>query len=417
MNRAHDGPERDDGAVAAAVSIYSGVEDEMPIHQRHRARNILFTSIGASVLTLAAIACTDDTVDPPPAAPGGDAGGDVVTDDVATPTDAPASDANDSGGSITVTRVVSFDAAQYELPEALSYKDGFAYVSLAPKAQIVKIAIPGGARSVYATLPLEASNLVLGSTFDTMGNLFVGVGASNPADAAGVAAAGVYKIAPGAGGAGGTPALFASAAAGLKFGNGLGFDAAGNLFVTDAAEGAVYKIAAQGAVGTATPWKLDPTLTGDMNACPGTVAGFPIGANGIFVDANAVWVGNTDRGALAKIAVNPDGSAGTAANVVVDCTNLEGLDGFRPDPRDPTNAFLGVNNPKNRLVRITRTGVVTIVHQASPPDLDGPADLVRIGATATPTELLVVNSAFPEAFAPPDAGLVPRPSLVKITLR
>ncbi len=362
-----------------------------------------------SLFAVFAIACSDDdgASAPTEPAPTPEAGADV------TQTQEPDAAKEDAAKpAITVANVVAFDPAKGELPEALSYRDGFAYVSLAPTAVIEKVSIADGTRATYATLPIEASNFVLGSTFDAAGNLFVGVGATNPSDAAGVAAAGIYEIGP----SGGTATLFASSASGLKFGNGLAFDAAGSLFVTDAAEGAIYKIPAEGAVGTAAVWKQDAALTGDMAACPVNVAGFPIGANGIFVDADGVWVGNTDRGSLVKVAIEANGSAGAATTVVADCANLEGLDGLRPDPRSPTTAFIGTNNPKNTLVHITRTGAVSVLHEASPPDLDGPADLVHIEGTASPWQLLVVNSAFPEAFAPPDAGLVPKPSLVKVAL-
>lgn len=367
-----------------------------------RSRAVMFTFIGSVSLMLLSLACSEETASSPPA---------PETDAAVTPPPPPDANVPDVERKLTITNIVSFDANAFELPEALSYRDGFAYVSVAPRAQILKVAVNGGARSVYATLPIQQSNFVLGSTFDTAGNLFVGVGATNPGDAAGVAAAGIYRIPAG----GGTPALFASSATGLKFGNGLAFDAAGNLFVSDAAQGAIYKFSSAGAVGTATPWKTDALLTGDQAACPGVVAGFPIGANGIVVDQEGVFVGNTDRGALVKIAVNGDGSAGAATNVVTDCARLEGLDGLRVDPTN-ASAFLGTNNPKNTLVRITRAGQVSVVHQGAPPDLDGPADLVHVTGTTNPVELLVVNSAFPEAFAPPDAGLVPRPSLVKVTL-
>jgi hypothetical protein len=45
-----------------------------------------------------------------------------------------------------------------------------------------------------------------------------------------------------------------------------------------------------------------------------------------------------------------------------------------------------------------------------------PADLVHVPGTAHPTVVLVVNASFDEALAPPDAGLLPRPSLVKLSL-
>jgi hypothetical protein len=65
---------------------------------------------------------------------------------------------------------VSFDATKFELPEAVSFRDGAAYVSLVASAQIVKVAYPAGTRTVYAQLPIQASNFTLGSAFDAAGN-------------------------------------------------------------------------------------------------------------------------------------------------------------------------------------------------------------------------------------------------------
>jgi hypothetical protein len=307
--------------------------------------------------------------------------------------------------------IVDFDASKYELPEALAYRAGYAYVSLAPLATIEKVSIDDGSRSTFAHLPIAASNLVLGSIFDDDGNLFVGVGATNWNDAEGMAAAGVYEIDPA-----GNVKSFASAAQGLKFGNGLSFDGEGNLYVSDAAEGAVYRFSRQGAVGTATPWMKHEALTGDQSACPGMVAGFPLGANGIYAEHGAVWIGNTDRGTLLRIDVRRDGSAGALKTVAQSCDVLEGLDGLRPDPRAPKERFIGTNNPKHQLVVIGRDGEARVMYEPGVPALDGPADLVEV-SDRKGIDLLVVNSAFPEAFAPPALGLVPHPSLVKITNR
>ena len=109
-----------------------------------------------------------------------------------------------------------------------------------------------------------------------------------------------------------------------------------------------------------------------------------------------------------------DGTAGPLTTVAHDCAKLEGIDGMRPDPRDPT-AFLAANNTTPSIVSIRRTGQITTVLSGKPP-FHSPADLVHVPGTANPTVLLVVNASFDEALAPPDAGLVPEPSLMKLTL-
>lgn len=311
---------------------------------------------------------------------------------------------------IGVTEVARFDAAQLELPEALSYRAGHAFVSLAPKGRIERISVADGQRAPYAQLPVQPSNLVLGSAFDAAGDLFVGVGAANPGDAAGVAAAGVYRIPQGAPGA---PELFASSTTGLRLGNAMAFDPDGVLYVSDASEGAIYRFTSA-AVGAATPWKLDEALRGDPAACPGTTAAYPLGANGIFAERGALWIANTDRGSLIEIAIGPDGRAGAVTTVVADCDLLEGIDGLRPDPRSPAAGFIAANNARNSLVTISRGGEVAVLHAG--PELVGPADLVHVPGTSAPAELLVVNSSFAAAFAPPEAGLTPMPGLVRVTL-
>lgn len=88
--------------------------------------------------------------------------------------------------------------------------------------------------------------------------------------------------------------------------NAIARDGAGNLYVSDSAQGAVFRIAAD-ATRTKTLWKQDPLLTTDN-------AALPFGANGLaFDDAHTfLYVANTGESTVLRIAVNPDGSAGEA---------------------------------------------------------------------------------------------------------
>ncbi len=316
--------------------------------------------------------------------------------------------------SVQTSQWLEFDPVKGELPEALSFRDGSAYVSLVGAGQIAKIDYPSAKRSVFAQLPVQPSNYTLGSAFDSQGNLYVAVAASDPGDPLGVGAAGVYKIKTAANGRT-TAALWASAATSFKFPNGLSFDAAGNLYVTDAAEGAIYKFGPAGADGTAVPWKRDTMLIGDPEACPAVARPFPVGANGIFAETDAVWAVNTDNGSLVVVDVEGDGEAGDISTVAQDCAQLEGVDGMRPDPRSPHTAFIATNNTNHSVVTIGRDGIVTTVASGKPP-FYSPADLVHVPGSQGPSIFLVVNASFEEAFAPPQAAAIPKPAIAILSL-
>jgi len=242
--------------------------------------------------------------------------------------------------------------------------------------------------------------------FDGAGNLYVGVGASG---AAGAATAGVYKIPAGADGGGAAVRQWAGPA--MLFPNGFAFDTAGtHLFVADSNDGAVYRFALTDAVTTAaTPWKKDPALAGDLpdagaGTCPKPSAGFPIGANGIILDATTAYVANTDKGTLVTIAVDGAGNAGALAVAVNDCAKLEGLDGIAFDTKD--QSILGLVNSGNSLVRITGSTIVTLRSGAP---FDSPASIVQIPGQTAPEQFLVTNAAFTSAQTDggsPQAGLL-----------
>jgi sugar lactone lactonase YvrE len=108
--------------------------------------------------------------------------------------------------------------------------------------------------------------------------------------------------------------------------NALTFDKAGNGYVTDSTNGAIYKIPSGG--GSFTTWSNDPLL----KAAPGLVPSF--GANGIevtpqncdFVAAFCqVFVANTANRQIIEIVPKSDGSAGTAQVFV---NGINGPDGI-----------------------------------------------------------------------------------------
>lgn len=66
--------------------------------------------------------------------------------------------------------------------------------------------------------------------------------------------------------------------------------------------GGIWRISRSGEV---EPWFRHPLLTGI-----GAVLGYPVGANGIGFSHGDLYVANTDKGLVVRIAVQPDGAAG-----------------------------------------------------------------------------------------------------------
>ncbi|MGB9060561.1 MAG: hypothetical protein WCC50_18780, partial [Pseudolabrys sp.] len=97
--------------------------------------------------------------------------------------------------------------------------------------------------------------------------------------------------------------------------NGLTFDSAGNVYVSDSFTGAIWKSGASGAQGLTTPWVQDPLLS--------TKGDPPFGANGLgFNKAQSIlFVANTGNDTIVQIPV----SGGTPAIFVNSINGPDGL--------------------------------------------------------------------------------------------
>jgi sugar lactone lactonase YvrE len=358
------------------------------------------TTIGLFLAALAGAAalgaCSDD---------GGGSSGKPSADagDAAT-TDAP-SGGGDAGDAATrpdadapvLSVAHGFDPTKFELAEGLALRNGSAYVTLAPLGAIVKVD-PDGKAAPYASVPPGYDDgYTLGLAFDGDGNLFVAQ--TKNSDTATVLP-GVYKIAKDTdGGTVGAP--FATHPQ-MVFPNGLAFLSNGRLLVTDSATGQIFVV--DPSSGAAATWKNDPALDGSP-ACPAPLP-FPIGANGIVLSGGDVFVTNTARGALVRIPVNADGSAGAAAIVVEDCKYV-GLDGIA---RDADGAFLvAQNGAPGKLLRIAPGGAVTTLAEAKP--LDGPGSVAVAESWKGKKTALLTNTAF---FSIGQDGGAPSPSLATL---
>jgi hypothetical protein len=194
------------------------------------------------------------------------------------------------GGSAPEMKFLAkLDAAKAQIPEGLwvTPDSTTAYLGYAFTGQIVAVSLADATVADFASVPAPPANkgFVTGITQSAAGDLYVAAATLDPAAYKG----GIYKV-PAKGGA--VTTLFAADAA-MTLPNGLVFDEAGNLFVTDSGLGAVFKISADGQ--TVTKWFADALLLGDdgaSNPCK-TPLGIPFGANGIALVNKAFYVANT----------------------------------------------------------------------------------------------------------------------------
>ena len=289
-----------------------------------------------------------------------------------------------SGGSGGANAAPSFvaktDPMKGELAEGLFVRGTTAYVGYAPLGKIVKVALPDGAVSDFATIPgVPAMNggYTLGIALDAAGNVYAGQSAamSGPAP-------GIYKF-PAAGGSQSAP--WAKDAA-MNFPNGLAFDAKGALFVADSG-GTIFKI---DTAGVASKWLADPSLAGTDLTCK-FAAPFPIGANGIAFSAtgDAAYVANTNLGQVVRIPIDAQGAAGKPTIFAgPDCNALGAIDGIAIDAQ---GRMLAVVNAQNKLIEFDKSGKPTTVVSGAP--LDNPGS-VFIATVAGKTAAYVTNTSF-----------------------
>jgi sugar lactone lactonase YvrE len=215
-----------------------------------------------------------------------------------------------AGAAHHVETVVQFDVAAGQLPEGVTVdKKGNVFASLSPLGQLVKIA-PGSnvAEPFGAIEGLMSGDLgLLGLAVDAPGNVYGTVFSTNPD------AHGVWKFHRKTGAAERVPGTDA-----LMFPNSIAFDKQGTMYVTDMILGAVWRVPRG---GSAEQWIVDPLLEGDGSA----EFPFPLGANGIAVRRNTVYVGVTEGLSIVTIPILWDGSAGEAAIYAQVGTFVDGI--------------------------------------------------------------------------------------------
>jgi len=283
--------------------------------------------------------------------------------------------------------VATFDIEQVELPEgvAVDLTDGTVYVSLTPRGELIKFAPDLETWESVSTITDDNVNL-LGLAVDTNGHIFGAVKSENPE------INGVWMF----DGETGEKAHIAGTEA-IMFPNSIAFDSNGTMYVTDTISGAIW---------TAKPddkaelWLQDPLLEGDESIG----FGFRLGANGIVVGDDKVFVANTEIRTIVSILILDDGSAGEVA-VLAQLPEGEFPDGLTMD----VNGNIYVAMPlSNSVIQVSPDGAVTTIATVDD-GLDAPTSV----AYYTDGEIHSVYAVnFSVALVEGGAG----PSLVRIHL-
>ena len=171
------------------------------------------------------------------------------------------------------------------------------------------------------------------------------------------------------------PGLAEPFATGTEGANGIAFDPKGNLYVAGARTGRIYRVGPAG--GRA---EVVLQIAAHTRILPDGKTQQPIVANGITFDANGIlYVTDTARGAIWKVTLGGDGSAGEP-NLFTQSPLLEGADGL---DFDRSGRLWVTANERNALVTVTSDGKVQeIARNGSQGPLEFPSAIVFVGNTA-----------------------------------
>jgi sugar lactone lactonase YvrE len=203
-----------------------------------------------------------------------------------------------------------------------------------------------------------------GLAFNAQGDLLIAAGAFN--EVLRVRAADLNPAKPG---------LAQPFATGVPGANGVVFDRNGNLFVSGGASGTVFRIAPAGGAAQAVA-----QIEKNVRTLPDGKTQQTFVANGLAFDASgALVVADTSRGALWRVPMAADGSAGKPV-VWAQSALLEGADGLAFDARG--NAWVAANE-LNAIAIVTPDGKVsTLASSSSTGPLEFPGSVVFVGDAA-----------------------------------
>lgn len=294
--------------------------------------------------------------------------------------------------------VWAFDADLGELPEGITIdKPGNIYVSVGYPdwfgggfGEIWKIS-PGGERTILHAFPGGPS--AAGLAVSPSGELYFAY--PNYFDPNPTTPNGVYRIA----GDGDPERLPGSED--IVVPNGLALTGQGDLYVSDSAMGAVWRIPHSG--GEAEIWIQHEYVAGCI---PGD-----FGANGVAIWKDSLYVANTFRGMLVRVPILEDRTAGepeiVAGDLDCDIDELFGMDGIALDVHG--NVF-ALSVLQHKLVRIDPNDGSHTVLLTDEDGLNNPASIAFGTGRGDRKYVFMSNFAL---FPPPDPAIALEPGVLK----
>lgn len=199
-----------------------------------------------------------------------------------------------AGTAVSASRASTTTVTRFEpptLPEGLAVDAlGTAYVGIATRGDILRIAADGG-QSTLATLRPGLGSL-LGLAVDAGGYVVAALASNNSPRSD---RHGIWRVRPN-----GSKEIVAELPP-QTMPNGLAYGPDGALFVSDSARGSIWRI---GTDGAAAPWLQHELLDGDLQACPPRQLLTAVGPNGLaFEPGGSLLVASTTRAQIVRVPV------------------------------------------------------------------------------------------------------------------